>query len=30
MYHEIKFDEKERVTLGDLNTLLKEMTNERK
>ena len=30
MYHEIKFDEKERVTLGDLNTLLKEMTDESK
>ena len=26
MYHELKFDEKESVTLGDLNTLLQEMT----
>jgi len=30
MYHELKFDEKEQVTMtqGDLNQLLKEMKNE--
>ena len=30
MYHELKFDEKEIMKQGDLKTLLKEMTDERK
>ena len=30
MYHDLMFDEKEQVTLGDLNVLLTEMTKEKK